>query len=141
MAQSVFGTITQLAWALASECTGSITQENMTMAIYHPNAQDAMSVYLTAAAHQYNLPLDALDQPRHLLVQEGERYSGERAFRIVNPNDHTADGKLMPAVADCTYIYGTQLWEVEIWEQHLQGGAPLLVRSTDEGFVVVTDEE
>jgi len=109
--------------------------------VYHPNAQDAMSVYLTVAAHQYNLPLDALDQPRHLLVQEGMQHLEAWEFRIVNPNNRTDDGKLMHAVAVCTYTYGAELWEVEIWEQHLQGGEPLMVHSKDDGFVVVTDEE
>ena len=111
------------------------------MAIYHPNARDAMRVYLTAAAQQYTLPLDTMDQPSHLLVQEGRQSSRAWEFHIVNPNDRTADGKLLPAVAVCTYSYGTELWEVDIWEQHLQGGEPLMVRSEDDGFVVVTDEE
>jgi hypothetical protein len=98
---------------------------------YHPNAQEAMSVYLMAVAHQNN----AIDQSSLMLVQEGPG-----AFRIVNPNDRTDDGNLRPAAAVCTYNDGNKLWKVEIRRpQGDQGDDLVLVRPEGDGFVVVSD--
>jgi hypothetical protein len=102
---------------------------------YHPNAQDAMSVYLIAVAHQYNLSPDAIDQSSRMLVQEGTE-----AFRIVNPNDRTDDGKLSPAAAVCTYNDANKLWKVEIRRpQGDQGDDVVLVRPEGDDFVVVAE--
>jgi hypothetical protein len=102
---------------------------------YHPNAQDAMSVYLMAVAHQYNLSQDAIDRSSRMLVQEGTE-----TFRIVNPNDRTDVGNLSPAAAVCTYNDGNKLWKVELRQpQADQGDNSVLVRPVGDGFVVVTD--
>ena len=97
---------------------------------YEPNAQDAIGVYIIAAADVYGVPLYAVDTPGYESVQE----TSPGKFRIHNSKERDDNGRFNPDMAVCTYDEGRELWRVK-----LSTGEMVQVRDVGEGFAVVAD--
>jgi hypothetical protein len=102
-----------------------------------PTNEEAMSAYLAAAAHEYVVPVDAISDTRHLYAAIEWPRAGGVMWRIINPSDLTDDGRLMPAIAVCSYDQNKDWWLVELFEVNLREPKTFTVQKVDGRFMVV----
>ena len=82
--------------------------------IYQPTEQDAIRAYMVAAAHHYNLPIEALDHSELWRAIQSGKKKGVLSFGIINPNDSGLNEQALPPVAICTYQFDNTQWKVTL---------------------------
>jgi hypothetical protein len=94
------------------------------MQSYEPNPYTALAVYVFAAAHKANIPVNTIDYPGMSNIEE----VAPGNFLITLPAANAAPTHL----AVCIYNSNTELWHMT-----LPDGSALVVRNDGKDFIVV----
>src|SRR5687768_5304127 len=95
---------------------------------YEPSPYTALSIYMFAVAHHFNVAVNAIEHPGMLNIKETK--PGRFLIRI--PTEHTDHVPVVHGSVVCTYQPDTELWQVKLPSHEV-----LVIRNDGDHFTVV----